>query len=306
MFMALDILNAVLIEKGLLEEEKEVVTGPAVPQTIPYQDEVFSGNYFAGDSGVINISFDMEENTVTGTIRKDGTEIPVFSLFYNDGCYYDGKGTLYYFTTVNSQDYLVTTLSELNLDAIALQKLAEIENPQELRVDINGKQWLRRNVKPFEGAMLYSTHVVQSSLPENLPGYVDFLGPKPVQSSNFARMPVNNFRDLTELTLFDNEGQLWAHVSDFLYSSAENAGIINHGDNGITIGNSGYNEWLKAESGLILSFEYPDGGRILAFSPDGEVVYDSAMDKGDVYIMEGGLIEMAGLPGDSFKVTAIE
>ncbi|MDD5702027.1 MAG: serine hydrolase [Dehalococcoidales bacterium] len=303
MTMALDILDAVLVEKGLIQEEKAAVTKPLEHQAMPPEDTRYSGYYSTGDN-IVRISFNTENNTVTGNTLKYGVETPTLSLFYNNGYYVNPSGSRSYFITIDGKDYLVGNQSKYGLDMVAVQKLAEQENPQKLRIDIDGKQWLRRNVKPFEAAMLNIAHVVKSGTIEELPGYVDFYGPKIVKSPDFAGMPVNNLRDLTELTLFDKEGRTWAYLSDFLFSPAELAGTIKPGDNSVKIGDSGYNEWLKADEGLILSFVKPDNGRIIAFSPDGTAIYDSAVDKGDMYIPQGGFVELVGTVGDIFRVTA--
>jgi len=303
MAMALDILNAVLVGKGLMQEETAVVSKPPEPQAIPGGDISFEG-YYTNGTDTLRISFDTEENTVTGYTLKNGEETPMLSLFYNNGYYIDKTGSRYYFTTIDGKDYLITNVSKFNLDMVAMQKLAEPEPPQSLRIDVNGKQWLRRNMKPYESPMFYISYVVKSSTIEALPGYVDFFGPKVVQSPDFAGMPVNNLRDLTELMLFDEDRRTWAWLSGFLYSPVEIAGALNSGDNSVKIGDSGYNEWLKAGAGLIVSFEKPDKGRVIALSPDGAVLYDSAIDKGEVYIPKDGFVQLAGVPGDVFKVTA--
>ncbi|MBI4318981.1 MAG: hypothetical protein HY675_10870 [Chloroflexi bacterium] len=72
----------------------------------------------------------------------------------------------------------------------------------------------------------------------------------------------------------------------------------------MTIGASGYNEWLRAAEDLVLSFEKPDKGRVIVLSPEGESSYDTAIDRGDVYVEEGSLVEFAGVPGDVFTVIA--
>ena len=301
MDVALDTLDAVLIEKGLMQEEKKVVSKPLEPQAIPHADTNFGGYYSNGDN-IIEISFNTEKNTVTGNILNNGKETPLLSLFYNNGFYISAEGDRYYFITVDNKDYLVRNIPKYGLDMVLIQKMAQLENPQTLRIDVNGKQWLRRNIEPFEATMFIKSYIVKSSIPEALPGYVDFFGPKIIQSPDFAGMPVNNLRDLTELTLFDKDGRTWAWISGFLYSPAELASTIIPGENSVKISDSGYAEWFKANTGHILGFEKPAEGRILAFSPDGTVIYDSAVDKGEVYIPQDGFILLAGVPGDAFKV----
>jgi hypothetical protein len=79
---------------------------------------------------------------------------------------------------------------------------------------------------------------------------------------------------------------------------------LKNGDNPVTLYNSGYNEWLTSGQDAILSFSMPDGGRVIVFSPTGSNVYDSAVDSGSVFVKQGSFVEMAGQPGNIFKVTA--
>jgi len=70
-----------------------------------------------------------------------------------------------------------------------------------MAMGMNEKQWLRRNVKPFEGALLANSHLVQSSTIETLPGHVDFFGIKRVESPIYAGMPVGG-----RIIIFDSNG----------------------------------------------------------------------------------------------------
>lgn len=71
-------------------------------------------------------------------------------------------------------------------DVVNMRKLPAIEVPCSMEMDMNGMQWLRRNVRPFEGALLIGMHLVQSATVEALPGHVDFRGIKRIQSSTYA------------------------------------------------------------------------------------------------------------------------
>jgi len=52
----------------------------------------------------------------------------------------------------------------------------------------------------------------------------------------------------------------------------------------------------------ILSFELPDTGRVIVFSPDGSPVYDSVVDESDLFVEQGSYIELIGISGDEFVV----
>jgi len=172
-------------------------------------------------------------------------------------------------------------------------------------MDVNGKIWLIRNARPFDGVPLVAmTHLVESSTIESLPGYVNFAGIKEIKSPEFAGMPVSALADQTELTLFEKNGDMWAQLSEMLYSLAEVAGPLEVGNKILTIGPDGYNEWLVAKEDLILSFEKPAKGRVIVFSANNISVYDSAIDRGEVFVKVGSLVELSAKVGDSFKVIA--
>ena len=109
---------------------------------------------------------------------------------------------------------------------IGMQKVKPIEKPQSLKINMDGKVWLRRNVSPFESMMAVDSHLTKSFLYKDLPGYVSFWGLKRIDSPEFAGMPFDAIRDQTELTLFEKNGATWAWVSDLLYSPAEGAAAL--------------------------------------------------------------------------------
>jgi hypothetical protein len=117
-------------------------------------------------------------------------------------------------------------------------------------------------------------------------------------------MPFDAIRDQSELTLFEKNGVTWAWVSDMLYSPAESAVALKAGGNSVKIGSDGYNEWLVANEDVVLSLTKPERGRIIIFSSDDTMTYDSAIDTGDAYAARGSYIECAGFVNDVFTVKA--
>ncbi|MDA8088335.1 MAG: serine hydrolase [Nitrospiraceae bacterium] len=303
MSTAFDILDAVLVEKKLMPKEEKPVFIPPAAQKWPQEDASYGG-YYANGNGLSQVVFDAENNRVALYIFTGREKTPIASLIYNGGYYYDAEGQRYYFTGATGESYLVNWAANTGLDAIKMQKIRPMENPQSLRIDMDGKTWLRRNVAPYETASVVSSHLSKSLLYGDLPGYVFFYGMKRVISPEFAGMPVDAIANLTELTLFDNKGAAWAWVSDLLVSPSEAAVALKAGENSVTIGADGYNEWLLANADTVLSFTKPQQGRIIIFSPDGSALYDSVLDSGDTYIARGSYIEVAGSPGDIFTVKA--
>jgi len=300
--IALEVLDAVLVAKGLIGEKTLSVSVPPKPEAIPDEYTDYCGYYIVNGGNLVNVSIDATADRVHVLSITQGMEIPVLCLYYSDGAFYsdDFSGTSVYFTTVDGEQCVVQ--SYLGFDMPAMRRLPAIEVPCSMDVDMNGKQWLRRNVKPFEGAMLTGTHMVQSATVEALPGYVDFSGIKRIESPTYAGIPAGATRDLSDLTLLNRDGATWAQVLDMLYSPADSATALVSGANAVTIGDSGYSEWLRAAGDSVLTLQIPAGGRVIVFAPDGSAKYDSCVDKGGVFVNGGDYVEISGVPGDQFRI----
>lgn len=304
MGIALDVLDAVLVGKKIIKPGKKSVAISPESQNLPKGDLSFGG-YYANGNQLYQMTFDTEKNNVI-VYKFDGKEkTPAITLIYNKGYYYDlTENMSFYFLSTNENAYFVNYLSPLKMDMVVMQKIKPVENAKQLQITMDEKQWLRRNVDPFESISGASTHDVKSFLYPDLPGYVVLQGIKQIEAPDFAGMPLDAIRDQTELTLFDHHGEIWAWVSDMLYSPADKTIALKVGKNLIKIGKDNYNEWRTVNENLILSFKKPKNSRIIIFSSEGEPTYDSAMDTGDAGVLKGSLIEMAGFAGDKFVVKA--
>ncbi len=301
MTIALDILDAVLVGKKLIAKKVKAVSIPPEPQKLP-RDHASHGGYYANESKLGRIVFDADKNTATLYLFKEQEKTPAATFVYSDNYYHDTKGNRYYFNRTGKEDYMVRSFSAFGIDKVLMQKAKPVENPKRLKIDMDGKVWLRRNVSPFESIPVAQSHFVRSSLYSDLPGYVFFNGLKRIDSPEFAGMPFDSVRDQTELTLFEKNGAAWAWVSDMLYSPKESALALKTGENSVKIESDGYSQWLAANENVVLSITRSQRGRIIIFSPDGTPTYDSARDTGDAYADRSGYIECAGLADDAFTI----
>jgi hypothetical protein len=298
--IAFNIFNSVLQQKGLIEKQNVPVSKPPTPQTIPSQYASFEGFYLTN----FNVSFNLGENACTFAVVVNGQVVQSSPMTYRDGYFYGPTGNRFAFISIDGQDYLVTWAFGNNMATIVGQKLQKLDNPLSLKIDINGTQWLRRNVRPFEAMSATASHFLVAQTIDGLPGYVDFSGIKQIESPTYAGMPCGSVRDQTELNLVDKNGEVWAQVYDTVYSPVSDAAPLKNGANTATIGNDGYNQWFKASQDVILSFQMPMDGRVVVFSAPGSVTYDSVMNKGDVFAAQGSFVELSGMPGDALTVTA--
>lgn len=305
--VAMEIANTVmetyLAEKGYYVKAVKAVTPPRQAQPIPEDLAVYEGYYSTGTS-LLRLELDMQGKTLDIYMVSGGQESKVASAIFNDGYFY-AQDAVYYLMSADNRYYLVRFLDTYDLSVVMCQKIEPAAAPQELRVAVDGRQWLRRNVKASDGNNLAATHIITSrSLGDKVAGYIDFFGVKKVESDIVARPAVNALRDLTELRLFDKDGSTWAWVTGLIFMPADEAEVLAGNEAKVSIGSEGYNEWLRLAKNAVLSFEMPAKGRVFVFDGSGKVLYDSVFDSGAVYAPAGSFIEMAANPGSSFKVIA--
>ena len=294
------LLKAYLSAKGLLPIPTDSVAMPVKGESIPVELKAYEGYYIHG--GVLaKVSLDQAANTLNMYYTNGNEEVKMLSAIYSDGYFCDSTGQ-HYFTTVDGRRYLVRHDINFNLDGVEGEKIEQLAAPKELAVGLDGQMWLRRNAKVFEEWQNMYPYVMPSQRLSSLPGYVDFGGVKKVTGPETAGYAVANMRDLSELSFFKQEGEQWAWLSGFLFSSAETAKSCSGDLVKLSIGSRGYNEWLKIDRDAILSFTKPDGGRILAFDPEGNCKFDSIIDHGEVFAAAGSFITFVGNPADTFTV----
>lgn len=297
--IAYKIISAYLEEKGLISPEEKEVKKPVEAQTITPELMVYGGYYCAGGEP---LRIDLDDKKGRLDVVDVGKESVLFSATHNNGFFYDGENK-YYFITVDGTRYFMEFSSLFDFHKISAEELPPLAHPLQLSIPMDGKVWLQRNVKATGVTNTQPFHVMSSSLIPNLPGYMHFDGTKIVKSTDYAGMPVKSIRDLTELKLFERNGATWVWLSGADYMPAELAVSLDAGTNTITIGSEGYNEWLKVEFDTNLRFEAPATGRVIVFGPENEnVLYDSVISCGEVFVPKDSLIEFAGAPGDSFTV----
>ncbi|HWR40180.1 MAG TPA: serine hydrolase domain-containing protein [Patescibacteria group bacterium] len=299
--IAESVLAAYLLEKGYIKKEEKAVEPPLAAEPIPAELAAYAGEYSSGGS-LVRIKVDLPGKNVKLFKVENGTETLLSSAIYNNGYFHSAEG-LHYFATVDGRQVWVSR-SGLFGDNVACEKLEPVVRPQTLRVAVRDKQWLWRNAQASEGNGISGAYVVTSGLIESLPGYIDFAGPKRVETPISAGPAIHTMRDLTELALVEKSDDTWVWLSGMLYMPAESARVLSGATAEIRIAQEGYNEWLRLAENAILSFRLPDRSRLIVFGSTGAVLYDSVSDKGEVYVPAGSFIEVAGSPGIVVEVKA--
>ena len=218
------------------------------------------------------------------------------------------ESTKFKFVTVDDTSYLLVSCINNLVYMTYGQQLPQIQTPLTLNINIDGVQWLRRNIGPYEQTPLALTplapsHVITSGALGNS-GYILFEKIKVVTSGTTSAIPAKAVRDQTDLVLFDVDGLTWAKTYDVIYSPTSDATQLKTGANQAVIGSSGYNEWFTATNTATVSIQGPIAGRVFVFSADGTPIYDSRINTGAISVTQGCYVEVAGYAGDAFTLTA--
>ncbi len=302
------VLTAYLVGRGWMNEAERCPTPPLQPQAAAKELKSYEG-YYCNGIDLQRIELEQEKGLLQRYAIEDAAKTALPMLLHNAGRFYSGKKddkNALYFTSVEGTSYLMNSVALFGVDMIACEKLATLSEPKRLGIDVDGRQWLRRNVKAYEGTMGASGHIIRSHLLKVLPGYVDFGGVKRIEGADFAGAAVHSTRDLTELRLLPKDGRTWAWLSGMLFMPAELARNAKNGENSVVIGGEGYNEWLKVRTAAVLSIAGPEKGRSILFDASGAVLYDSALAREPVFAPAGSWLELAGEVGDEFSVMVRE
>lgn len=315
------ILDALMKDRGLITPPPVTAKKPVEPRKVPAELLKFAGIY-AKDMGPFKIAFNRDGNGIEITPleaadnekrsgdKKDAPAkevktpaAPTLSYVYNGGLFYDNaKDEKYYFTEFGGRQYLVAhKIKTYGVDMIQYQKLEPNANGVSFKKDLAGIKWLVRNEKPYIQSKLVGVGGVDYY--DELPGYVNFAGLKKIETAEYASIAGTAFRDQSDLRLIDVNGETWLKCGYNLLSPAESARKLIDGVNRVIIKAENFNEWLRVEKGAILDFEKPLNGRIIVLTEQ-ETIYDSVVDKDEIYAPEGSFIFFAGTAGDVFKVIA--
>ncbi|MEA4898032.1 MAG: serine hydrolase domain-containing protein [Christensenellaceae bacterium] len=301
MSLAYKLLKTYMAGKGLMENAPAPIAPPPKTEPVPPELKAYEG-YYIGSDGLLRVGIDAAANTLTVYHVAGSEESPAFSSAYGDGCFH-GPGRKHRFAAVDGRRYLLAHHALLGGEVIFAEMIEPSKAPQTLGVDVEGRMWLRRNAKAYEEPS--PVFLLHSGGISGLPGFVYFDDSvMRITGPTTAGFSVANRRDLYELTLSEQNGVIWARLSDLLYSDADAAPTLKGGAAELTIGDAGYDEWLKVDADAVLSFEKPDQGRILVVRADGAFIYDSITDSGEVFVPADCFVAAAGEPGDIFTVRA--
>jgi hypothetical protein len=153
-----------------------------------------------------------------------------------------------------------------------------------------GKTWVPTNFKTGDlGAGALS--LCRSGEIKELPGVI-YLAASPATTIAYGlsdkytgKMILPHIRDLSGFRVDIKTGVL--SIDAYRYVDAQKVPSLSKGEK-ITIGKDGYNAARKITSDTVFSYSIPPQGRIMVFSPDGMVAYDSLVEEKSAHVLEPG------------------
>ncbi len=156
------VLAAYLIERGLLAKKDQPQQPPLKALPAPLELKEYEGYYCDGNE-LVRMEIDLEKGLLKRYALEGSTETALPAIVYNGGQFHKENNAVY-FTTVEGKRYFLQRSAIFGVDMVAGQRVEGAAEPKQLNVVVDGKQWLRRNVKAYEGTMGLTGHVITSRL----------------------------------------------------------------------------------------------------------------------------------------------
>ncbi len=292
------ILQALLEEKGLVKKP--------VPTILPRDAQVpdsFKGceGFYASSNELMKVEISEDNKGITlSTYTGKGNKPKGVYAYKEDGRFYAPGGTNYSFAEHPKGKVMLAHPDGSNVGFVYYEKL----NPAE---DIDGsffegKVWVPRSITPSDFLVtMFSTE----AFPE-MPGYIlvnsGTYSALALKSPTETSMSFRYLRDQNEFRLEKTQGETLLHTYEHCFSDASKLPVITEGDT-LRIDSDGQNKAGRMGSGALLGFTIPEGGRIIVFSPEYNLTYDSlTSDRHETYAEEGAYILAVGKSGDAFKI----
>jgi CubicO group peptidase (beta-lactamase class C family) len=298
------ILQTLLEEKGIV---KRLSSDSTLPQDAEIPDNLrdYEGVYNS-INGIVKVDISPDK---TGLILStyDGKGFkPADVLTYKEsGRFYRPDGVNYSFAEHAKGKAIMMYSDSSNAGSVIYEKLNNLNDLDASA--FSGKVWVPRNLSPYDFFLeMFRTETI----PE-VPGYI-FINnaasytPLALKSPTDTWMSFNYIRDQYEVMLQNIEEETLLYNYGNYFSDASELPVVAEGDT-LQIDSNGQNKAGKMGFSDLVSFSIPEGGRIVVFSPEFNLTYDSlTADSPVTYAEEDSYIVAIGKPGDAFKTTIYE
>ena len=291
------IMQVLMESKGILSGDEPQVKLPPRTAAIPDTLLKYEG-YYAGSGRIMKVEFDTNSNAMKASIYDHDAFGPAVQFPYKEDEYFhvDEIQKLSLAEAADGTRFIMAHLRDSTGSIVFAQEIPQ-RDPILSGSLFENKMWLPRNLTCYE----FGPFMGISGVIKELPGYIHFdNAPYALTDEYTGSMAFSHARDLMESRIVDRDGEQWLEVRACLFSDASQTIPFAPGEK-ISIGSDGYNEWRRVETEGVFSTDTPTRGRVLVFSPTGDLTYDSLMDgQKSVLLEEGSYVGFIGESGDLF------
>lgn len=298
------ILQALLEEKGIVKKPSSDII---LPQDAKIRDNFknYEG-FYTSDNGIMKVEISSDKSGMTLSTYDGKGYKPAGVLTYKEnGRFYRPDGISYSFAEHGEGQVMMIHPDSSNTGFVSWEKLNNLND-----IDASafaGRVWVPRNLNQYD----FFTKMFQTETIPEIPGYL-FINdgatytPLALKTPTGTRMSFNYIRDQYEILLQNIEGETLLYNYGHYYSDASELPIIAEGDI-LQIDSNGKNKAGKIGFSDFVRFSIPEGGRIMVFSPELNLAYDSLISgSSETYVEKGAYILVVGKSGDTFKITNYE
>jgi len=298
------ILQALLEEKGIVKKPSSDILLPQDAK-IPDNFKGYEG-FYTSDDKIMKVEISSDKNEMTLSTYDGKGFKPAGVLTYKEnGRFYRPDGINYSFAKHTEGKVMIIHPDSSNAGFVIYEKLNNLNDIDTSA--FSGRVWVPRNLNQYD---FFTKMFRMVTIPE-IPGYI-FVDdgatytPLALKSPTGTWMSFSYLRDQFEVLLQNIEGETLLYNYGHYYSDASKLPIIAECDI-LQIDSNGQNKAGKMGSSDLVRFSIPEGGRIVVFSPELNLAYDSLMsDSPETYVEKGAYILAVGKSGDTFKITNSE
>ena len=269
------ILRSALTDRGVMIMNKTNLTLPKPAVVIPPALYTYEGLY--GSAGnIVRLMFDKDNNTLirSALVNREFVDDGVFP--YTGASYFFAKGDYsFYFAEAKGQKYLMIRSSAVPGTMVYCQKLGAPESPLDTAAFAD-RTWVPRN---FAAIDLSAPAIIKTKVVPNLPGVIAVGNGKTITAyglsdPNTAKTILPYATDLYDIRITQEQDRQILNTGAYQYADAAFVLLLNTAAP-VKVGKDGYNELRKVAEPMILTPDLPKNARLVIFSGDGELNYDS-------------------------------
>jgi CubicO group peptidase (beta-lactamase class C family) len=307
--MAKRVTWAALEDKGVVS--RATSTPVTLPQlaSIPEKLYQFEGIYGGSTHIIYDFTFDKAANTLNIATFENGRFVPrppPHFQYRDDGRFHLGDIIVSFAVTQGGRKLFQQNLDNNGDVEVVAESISEDKSAD--TSEFRDTTWVPRNLSADDYVTFVYSGLYKTGVIEALPGVIYLHSGTPGDYAAYGltdkytgRLILPYATDQVDIKIIYKDGEKILRTDAFQFIDAKTVSSLQHSEE-ITIGGDGRNVARKFVSGTSFASTIPADGRILIYSPDGAIKFDSlVMNNGTVGVEPDSVIVFIGKAGATFQ-----